>query len=291
MKIVFFLVAFANVALFMWEYNKGAFKPVIEISQQNVLVDQEPILLVSEQEKDAPESEAALFPSDLDALDNKRHLQNFITEILSEPEATLNLVEQKQTVVETKSLPLEQNDLNTVDLEKSVPVIQAEQVEKNTKNSEKISVICYEAGPFADDDDYAAWRNQLSVAEGVIQSVSRDEQAISTYLVYYPAAKTLMESEANLQMLKDNGINDLWLFRTGGDKGQISLGLFKNENRALMQQSRMLAKGIKVEVKARYKTKTQRYVQVKNNGKALKSLNKLKKANSGFTVKQLDNCL
>ncbi|MDD5412730.1 MAG: hypothetical protein PHF31_15200, partial [Methylobacter sp.] len=173
MKIVFFLVALANVALFIWEYNKGAFYPVIEISRQNVPVDREPILLVSELKKDSPKSESELFLSVLDALDNKRHLQNFITEILSEPEATLNLVEQKQTVVETKSLSLEQNDLNTADLEKSVPVIQAEQVKKNTKSSEKVPVICYEAGPFADDDGYAAWRNQLSVAEGAIQSVSR----------------------------------------------------------------------------------------------------------------------
>ncbi len=291
MKIVFFLVALANVSLFMWEYNKGAFVPVIETSQQNAHIDQEPILLVNELKKDSTESEIALFLSVLDTLDNKRHLQNFITEILSEPETTLNLVEQKQTVVEKKLLPLEQNDFNTTNLEKSVPTIQAEKVQINTKSSEKTPVICYEAGPFSDGDDYAAWRNQLSVAEGAIQSFSRDEQTISSYLVYYPAAKTLMESEANVQMLKDNGINDLWLFRTGGDKGQISIGVFKNENRALMQQSRMLARGIKVEVKARYKTKTQRYAQVKSNGKALKSLNKLQKANPGFTVKQVDSCL
>ena len=290
MKIVFFLVALANVALFMWEYNKGAFEPVIEISQQNVLVDQEPILLVSELKKDSPESETAIFSSVLDSLDNKRPLQNFITENILESEVTMKPVEQKQTVVENKLLPLEQNDLNTAVLEKPAPTIQVEKFEDNAKNNEKIPAICYEAGPFT-NDDYAAWRNKLSVAEGVIQSVSREEQAISTYLVYYPAAKTLMESEANLQMLKDNGMNDLWLFRTGGDKGQISLGIFKNENRALMQKSRMLAKGIKVEVKARYKTKIQRYAQVKSDDKILKSLDKLQKANPGFTVKQVDSCL
>lgn len=295
MKIVFFLVALANVALFMWEYKKGAFEPVIETSQQNAPVDQEPILLVSELKKDSPESETALFPSVLDTLDNKQFkllpLQNFITEIIPSPEATLNPVEQKQTVVEKESLSIESNALDKADLEKPVPVIQVEKVEKSTKSSEETPVICYEAGPFADDDDYATWRNQLSVAQGIIQAVSKDEQAISSYVVYYPAAKTLVESEANLQMLKDHGINDLWLFRTGGDKGQISTGVFKNESRALLQKRRMLAKGIEVEVKPMYKTKTQKYVQVKSNDKVLKSLNELQKAHPEFTVKQIDNCL
>jgi hypothetical protein len=92
-------------------------------------------------------------------------------------------------------------------------------------------------------------------------------------------------------MLKDHGINDLWLFRTGGDKGQISTGVFKNERRALLQKSQMLAKGINVEVKPMYKIKTQKYVQVKSNDKVLKSLNELQKAHPEFTVKQIDNCL
>ena len=246
MKIVFFLVTLANVALFMWEYNKGAFKPVIEILQ----VDQEPILLVNEKP-----------------------------------------VEHKQTVAEDKSPPLGQNDLTTADSQKPAPAIQDKDVEKNTNSSKETPVICYEAGPFADDDGYAAWRNRLNVAEGTIQSVSRDEQEISSYLVYYPAAKTLAESEANLKMLKDQGINDILLFKAGEDQGQISIGVFKNENRALLQKSRMLAKGIKAEVKARYKTKTQKYVRFKNDDKVLKSLNDFQKAHPEFTVKQTDNCL
>jgi hypothetical protein len=246
MKIVFFLVALANVALFIWEYNKGAFKPVIETVQ----VDQDPIFLVSEKP-----------------------------------------VERKQTVVEDKSPPLGQNELNTADLQKPAPVIQNEDVEKNIKSGKETPIICYEAGPFADDDGYAAWRNRLSVAESDIQSVSRDEQAISSYLVYYPAAKTLAESEANLQMLKDQGINDILLFKASEDQGQISIGVFKNENRALLQKSRMLAKGIKVEVKARYKTKTQKYIQFKNDDSVLKSFSELQKAHPEFTVKQTGNCL
>ena len=48
MKILFFLVVIANVALFMWEYKTGAFVPVTETSEQNADSDQEQILLVSE---------------------------------------------------------------------------------------------------------------------------------------------------------------------------------------------------------------------------------------------------
>lgn len=52
MKILFFLVALANVALLMWEYNKGAFEKAINTSEQKILLNQEDILLVSELKSD-----------------------------------------------------------------------------------------------------------------------------------------------------------------------------------------------------------------------------------------------
>jgi hypothetical protein len=45
-KILFFLVALANVALLMGEYNKGVFQKAVNISEQKTLLNQEDILLV-----------------------------------------------------------------------------------------------------------------------------------------------------------------------------------------------------------------------------------------------------
>ncbi len=45
MKVLFFLVLLANVALFMWEYRQGAFERDSKAAQQQ---GREPIVLVSE---------------------------------------------------------------------------------------------------------------------------------------------------------------------------------------------------------------------------------------------------
>jgi hypothetical protein len=66
-------------------------------------------------------------------------------------------------------------------------------------------------------------------------------------------------------MLKNHGVNDLWLLRTGEEKGQISLGVFNKEKRALIMKSQMLAKGLNAEVKARYKIKPQKYALIKSD--------------------------
>lgn len=34
-------------------------------------------------------------------------------------------------------------------------------------------------------------------------------------------------------MLKNHGVNDLWLLRTGEEKGQISLGVFNKEEKGV----------------------------------------------------------
>ncbi len=46
MKVLFVVILLANVALFMWEYRRGAFAPVHKEAQMS---GQEPIKLLSEQ--------------------------------------------------------------------------------------------------------------------------------------------------------------------------------------------------------------------------------------------------
>ena len=105
-------------------------------------------------------------------------------------------------------------------------------------------------------------------------------------MVYYPAAETEAESKANIKMLKDHGIKDLWLL-TGEDKGKISLGLFIKEDSALIMKNELIAKGINAEVKAKYKTKSQKYALIKGNDKLMEHLDDLKKSYPELAIKPM----
>ena len=134
--------------------------------------------------------------------------------------------------------------------------------------------------------NYQAWVNRLKDIKSEIKPINRDDQIASNYMVYYPAAETESESKANIKMLKDHGIKDLWLL-TGEDKGKISLGLFIKEESALVMKNELLAKGINAEVKAKYKTKSQKYALIKGDDKLIERLDDLKKAYPELAVKQV----
>jgi hypothetical protein len=262
-KILFFLVALANVALLMWEYNTGAFEKAIDNSGQKALQNQEGILLVSELKSDLSHVLQAGKPES----DSDEHL-------LFPESAGLGI---DKTVLE-KPMP----GLKLIDS----AITATEKPWESDKNTGENPVICYEAGPFVSDKVYQAWMKQLTAAKDSIKPIIKDAQVLSDYQVYYPAAETLIESEANVQMLKNQGINDIWLLRTGEEQGQISLGVFNREERALIMKSQLLAKGINAEVKARYKIKPQKYALIKSDSKIMESLEALKKASPEFTVKQ-----
>ncbi|WAK00420.1 hypothetical protein [Methylobacter sp. YRD-M1] len=319
MKVFLFLVALANVGLFMWEYKQGAFEPSVEVAEQYDSPDQERILLASElknaQQAQAsgpePDNSAGLektpataAPSvslkGLEASDN-----NLLAEQLSPPmdklaaEAGLSAensadrpIEQKKA---EKALPESahsdkaKSDQSGLESKPVQPIIAAvEKAQDSDAASEPI--ICYEAGPFANGNAYQLWKRELNAPKEAIKSLSRDGEVISDYLVYYPAAETKQQVEANLKMIKDKGINDLWLLTKGKDNGLISLGVFKNESRALAMKSQMLAKGIQAEVKPRYTPKPQKYAQIKAGGKVQERLNVMKQTYPAVVVKQINQC-
>jgi len=250
MKTLFFLMVIANVALFMWEYKTGAFAPVIETTSQNTDLDQEQILLVSEL-KNIP--------------------QPIIPAPVSEPPvAETALIEETGTTSEV--LPSASESID-------------ESVLKDSAAKETV-MRCYEVGPFVNNKIYQAWMNRLKDIESDIKLVSRDEPIASSYIVYYPVAETVAQSEVDIQMLKNHGIKDLWLL-TGEDNNKISLGVFSTEASALTMKNELLAKGINAEVKARYKIKAQKYALIKGDGKVTERLDALKKTYPQLAVKQI----
>lgn len=330
MKILFFLVALANVVLFMWEFKSGAFVPVHKTGQ---LADasRKQILLVSELPKpsgaiaatdliNTPETDVKnkltpLFPLVLDRSSAKN---NFATEsgVISEnrlesvlPERAANKIEFEPKIaantatpiaptqrVEKESLEPQTNQADKAVIEKTEaapePVhVKPDVVAKTEVNKTAKPDVCYEAGPFADNSAYQLWLKRLNVDEEAVTPFRREGDAVSAYQVYYPAAETMEKSEANVQMLKAQGISDLFLMRKGEEQGQISLGVFSKEQRALLMQSQMLAKGIKAEIKPKYKRKLLHYALIRDKGEVMARLNVLKKNYPEMTVTKLKQCL
>ena len=315
MKILFFLVAIANVALLMWEYKTGAFVPVTETSEQNADSVQEQILLVSEIKNiphvitPAPVSKqpvtdiastnaidkSALVPElstvisenrDKPALEKSTALEmNFndlikIPPVITPEPAVVPNDETVNPASEPEPLPALSEGIDKPKLEKSAAA------NSNVSNADKNAGACYEVGPFANQKAYQALVSRLKDIKSDIKPVNRDDQVASNYMVYYPAAENALESVANIMMLKDHGIKDLWLL-TSENKGKISLGLFNKEESALVMKNDLLAKGINVEVKAKYKTKSQKYALIKGDDQLRKRLDNLKNTYPGLLIKPI----
>lgn len=157
-----------------------------------------------------------------------------------------------------------------------------------TDNTAEKVMRCYEAGPFTKKADVQRWVSQLADAGTTVKLVSKDEQIPSKYMVYYPAGRTPTKSEANLQMLKEQGINELFVQHTEKGPGDISLGVFSKEERALMLKKQLLTKGIEAKIKTLYKTKAQQYALIESDTTG--QLETLQKTIPQIFVKELLPC-
>jgi hypothetical protein len=127
---------------------------------------------------------------------------------------------------------------------------------------EPVRLACYEAGPFPNEQSLGVWQKRISGAQAAVKPVFRDGKAISDYLVLYPSTGGAEEVKAKMKMLRDHGLNDIWLLPAGEEKGQISLGVFNREENAVQMQKSLLEKGVNSVVMPRYKSNRQKYALI-----------------------------
>jgi hypothetical protein len=272
MKILFFLLALANVVLFMWEFHNGAFVSVTSHSLESFTENQESILLMSEVGNTS-------ITGQTDVLSIPPYLNLVLKNESDEKSENGQLNSEKGIVLDTTA-----SRLSSV-----APAIQ---------NPQKIQVagssneMCFKLGPFPSEQIYSAWEHRLRVT---FKRIKEEEQLIRDYLVYYPASATMAESEANLKMLKDKGVKELWLLKQGAEQGQISLGVFNKEEKALILKNKMSSEGINAEIKPRYQSRMQQFAVLKGESKLAEMLDALKKTNLEVNVKVLagdsEDCL
>ena len=260
MKVLFFLLTLANVMLVMWEYHKGSFSPSFQTSKDIYSEFKEKIVLVSELEGNTlignlndkvpiVEYDHPIDIADKNQIEENTKQEQFLTGPLSEIISPVPEVSKKETAQNGSDI-LPQGLVETK------------------------AVNCLEAGPFANEAVYKDWENHLN---GFIYGISRDEPVIKDYLVYYPAAESMLLSKSNLKMLQDKGIKEFWMFTQGEEQGQISLGVFNREEKALAFKNELIAKGVIAEIRPRYKTKMQKFAIIREGINVNENLELLKK--------------
>ncbi|MDO8844597.1 MAG: hypothetical protein Q7V32_09705 [Methylicorpusculum sp.] len=122
--------------------------------------------------------------------------------------------------------------------------------------------MCYEAGPFSNQASFQAWRKLTGIDAKQIKQVPRNVDEADGYLVYFPAAETYEQSLMNFDEFKLKGVSDLLIHRSGANQGEISLGFFSSEIRALSHQQTLKTKGVEALIKPRYKPKKRIFAQI-----------------------------
>jgi hypothetical protein len=125
---------------------------------------------------------------------------------------------------------------------------------------------CYEIGPFDNEESRQKWLDSLAISVDTFRFFSKENSMSNGFLVYYPAADTFAESKATYEKLQGQGVADIWLFRKGEARGNISLGVFTTESRALRLQKVYADRDMLLKIKPRFKTELQYYLRLSRDG-------------------------
>ena len=146
-----------------------------------------------------------------------------------------------------------------------------EQLEEPQKNSDNDSLelqnpenesICFETGPFDDKELILAWDAQNPVQAENVSFNIKDIEIVSGYMVYYPAAKTILQAEENIANLEAKGLGNLWLFKFGDMKSAISIGFYDEQAEAQKILKNLEKLGVDAKIKAHSKVKNHTFAQI-----------------------------
>jgi len=137
----------------------------------------------------------------------------------------------------------------------SSPAVHANQLRK------PLRLRCLQTGPFSNAAAAQKWlRDNGFAPENVL---SKDVSSPADYQVYFPAAKTQEQARLDKMMLNAKGLTDIWPIASGDSRSGYSLGVFKSKQRAEVFQAELAQRGIKAEIKARLKSKTEWLARIK----------------------------
>ncbi|MET0066573.1 MAG: hypothetical protein ABW076_09535 [Candidatus Thiodiazotropha sp.] len=177
--------------------------------------------------------------------------------------------------------PVSQQELSTQDDALEVPAAESEPVQdppsppipETTANAEHVTPS--DTAPYCAIIGYVESRTdaeQISVrlrAMGLkpeLQSERRKEQA--GYWVLVPPQETRQQAVNIAKRLETAGVSDLWRFTSGDLAHAISLGLFRDEERAEVRKKEIEALGFDTLIQPRYRESTRYWLGYQVEGQA-----------------------
>jgi len=256
-KFLFLSILLGNIVFFFWEYRKGAPEIYLPISIENKAVNdnQQKIFLLSE-------LPAKVVPLEIDTANNSEvsvpdiHSEELFIGPKQKLTANggfvgpLNSIEQENIRVEGQNMgfigPLLVDENIADDSEKEIEAIsitkpEAKIIESNelleddpepAELNVKTEVLfaCYPLQDGEYSEQMFATSNKSETFK--FELVRQEQQYISSYLVLTLAANSYREAKAWESDIKQQGINEVWLFTRGNFKWRISLGLFSTQSNA-----------------------------------------------------------
>lgn len=253
MKIVFFFILLINSIFFFWHYRQGAPHIYLPASSQYTTLNAEKIKLLSG--PPAPEIKQDVVKN------TETHEKSLVTELVQQSSGfEINFIGPLRIGNTQKSLSVQENKLLSDNdfvgpLNTKSDLTRATQKNINTDNSnseiyanskeegvlnvastrESTISICFQLKKDIVQQDIITHSTNLSKYQ--LKFSQQERPYYSNYLVLTLPAESLQQATSLKENLRQQGINDLWLFKKGDFKWQISLGLFSSEEKAELAKS------------------------------------------------------
>lgn len=228
MKVVFFFILLVNIIFFFWEYRKGApaiyLPPITEATTFNAhkitllkSVPKKQVILAGTNESN--QTYPIVESEELGASSN---LVEIAKSELSDSELVTPTITQTGVINEFVG-PLNKESNTILQQTMLLPFTGQTQPEEAQK-------ACFQLQKPSDKQKILSRINKQQNYELSFSELS--VPYISNYLVLTLPADSLQQALQQQEDLKRQGISDLWLFREGKFKWQISLGLFSSSENA-----------------------------------------------------------
>lgn len=258
MKFIFFLVLLINSIFFLWQYRKGAPEIYLPRLEKNSSASTETIILLDHLPEVAAEIATKVQINRTQTLleSVKQKMTDNGAELVGPRPLQLELQANRDEVIRvtqniggTVSRAVDPHKETTLSLRIPPHSGETQAVETNimiesgsnindpiaTEGSDlpehkKNISACFQLQAVSDKQQILDQNNKQNEFE--LSFVAQEQAYISNFLVLTLAADSLQQAIDLQEILIQQGIDDLWLFKKGKFKWQISLGLFSTAQKA-----------------------------------------------------------
>jgi hypothetical protein len=290
MKILFFLAVLANLVFFLWQYNAGAFQQPSDRAEP--LAVEKQIWLVSELEQ-KPAIKVAVksnsYPAFVGLRSSAQPTGSKITattlaHVIAKMDHDMLAMTEFKPLLKPKTVPAQATKAVAI---KTTPTAVASI--STLKPAEK-TFFCYQISTLANKSVVANWVKRQAKEITLLKPIKENEPMVADYLIYYPTAGSIEKTRENIALLKEQGVTELFVIKSGEFKNAISLGVFKNQARAIRQQQNLIHQGIQAQLAKRYKSAAMVYLQIKTEKKPAQLLAMLKREVMQPKLELLSKC-